>query len=100
MSKTKYTPGPWKYGGNLKTGGVAVTGTSGLICETLADITDDHRANARLIAAAPELLEALKYLVETYPVVFTSAGINQAKIAIAKAEGRDTDDDDPVQSGR
>ena len=60
--KNKHTPGPWKYGGNLKTGGIAITGKSGLICETLADISDDHKANAKLIAAAPDLLAALELI--------------------------------------
>lgn len=45
-------------------------------------------ANARLIAAAPDLLDALKQLVERdEPVVF-SEWLDVAKAAIAKAEGR------------
>lgn len=47
-------------------------------------------ANARLIASAPELLEALKDLTERYKKVagISSDGwINQSQKAIAKAEG-------------
>ena len=49
--------------------------------------TEESKANARLIAAAPELLEALKYLCDvshTDPKAF-----DQARAAIAKATGAD-----------
>lgn len=52
------------------------------------------RANARLIAAAPELLAALKDVVGWVPgssAFFTdgsSAAVERARAAIAKAEGR------------
>ncbi len=57
---TKHTPGPWKY--------IAWHGQHGVhdamdndVCETFGE---DAEANARLIAAAPELLEALEEIVE------------------------------------
>jgi hypothetical protein len=50
-----------------------------------SESADEAKANARLIAAAPELLEALKYLLEL-------GGDDDRRIAaeaaIAKAEGR------------
>ena len=52
--------------------------------------TETAEANARLIAAAPELLEACKLLIE----VFNRSGasdyptVKKAAAAIAKAEGR------------
>lgn len=70
MGNTKHTPGPWEigYGDNSHSLGVFTkkmldTGTAEPpICLvspiTLANDTDN--ANARLIAAAPELLEALE----------------------------------------
>ena len=47
-------------------------------------------ANARLIAAAPELLEALKGMLEVFGDEFgmdTSATVDYARHAIAKATG-------------
>lgn len=69
MSETKHTPGPWKVGG-------LAGGNDGLRVETthvestflVAVVTGyidrgRRRANADLIAAAPELLAALKNIV-------------------------------------
>jgi hypothetical protein len=63
---SKHTPGPWtqdKYGDvtdasgqTIRVEGVALTGRS----------TEESRANARLIAAAPELLEALQAMVKEF----------------------------------
>ena len=70
MSETKHTPGPWKYVDtedrmSLK-GLVAVLGGTHYVC---ADGTSDpvvraieDAPNARLIAAAPELLAAARWV--------------------------------------
>jgi hypothetical protein len=91
MSKPKHTPGPWTalktvvaMKQNLKVG--VLTGKIDFPAEEL-------EANARLIAAAPELLEALEY-------VSMNLGLGQGQIdpkivelqktmkaAIAKAKG-------------
>ena len=68
---------------------------TGEICTTEHG-QEDSRANARLIAAAPELLEALRELVEdveSYGFAHPDGGrfepcIDRALAAIAKAEGR------------
>jgi hypothetical protein len=104
---TKHTPGPWKA--QMREGYVGqweVVST----CETEWWIADaapyNEQANARLIAAAPELLEALVWMVEndeTYegdePIrehngrtwnemnAYWIEGLNRARAAIAKAEG-------------
>lgn len=56
---------------------------------------DEARANARLIAAAPELLEACKLIVSAFDALKPASAarneplqINAARAAIAKAEGR------------
>ena len=61
--KTQHTPGPWKTNGdpvvfsNDSSQFIAFTDTRGIS-------SDAAKANARLIAAAPDLLEALKHAVE------------------------------------
>jgi hypothetical protein len=59
---------------------------------TIREAEGNAGANARLIAAAPELLEALKFLVdaEGYPSSFTmqAKARGKARAAIAKAEGK------------
>ena len=81
--KTKHTPGPWKEDG------FKITDSKGkLICRVDSEGGSDafDMANARLIAAAPELLEGLKALADiaededNYPT-FTE----RARKAIAKA---------------
>jgi len=95
----EHTPGPWTVGFGKE---VRVTG--GLICKVGGDYYDDGRkdssgwtrtptldtqANARLIAAAPELLAALKYMLANAEAEGWSAMmLSDARAAIHKAEGR------------
>ena len=93
---SKHTPGPWYATGKL-TRYVEARIDGGLIQEvaacgpTKADggYGPQQEANARLIAAAPELLEALTDCVEhmhwTQPQ--GEAALKKAKAAIAKATG-------------
>lgn len=55
---TKHTPGPWQYGTG-KEGAVVYNADIGTIA-TVSDSMVDFDANARLMAAAPMLLEACK----------------------------------------
>jgi hypothetical protein len=77
---TEHTPGPWHYA----TTGPWLLGVfvgDDFIAGVAA--SDNHEANARLIAAAPALLEALEVLVN-------NASLNNrraARAAIAKALG-------------
>ena len=62
----KHTPGPWRIGDAGKT--IFGPKVEGLLPVTVArvaggSIATGHLPNARLIAAAPELLEALKRCV-------------------------------------
>lgn len=81
MSGEKHTPGPWKAEVNEKSAGITILGKHGdpMRCrvsdghgaivivecqedgrdEPFAPMLDEQVANARLIAAAPELVEAL-----------------------------------------
>ncbi len=90
---TKHTPGPWiTNGGQIETeqgvynGGIIAT--VGIVNHQ--DATDI--ANARLIAAAPELLAAAKqareHLVYYRSVPAGQTVMDNLDAAIAKAEGR------------
>lgn len=78
-TETQHTPGPWFMGCSTNLGGIQIITINpkteepnGLIAtintqhtiEPGKDISDEVRANARLIAAAPELLEALNHALE------------------------------------
>lgn len=64
MSDTKYTPGPWVINKRVKTSinanGKHIAMVNWFRCGGHDDVFDEeHYANANLIAAAPELLDAL-----------------------------------------
>ncbi|RUJ61429.1 hypothetical protein IPC331_07620 [Pseudomonas aeruginosa] len=87
MSKQSYTPGPWEQRNNrVFSGGKCICSNVNAASPTTQNIADDVAmsiANAKLIAAAPELLEALVALVEckqTTPELWEAA-----RAAIAKA---------------
>jgi len=104
MSEVKHTPGPWKWNGVpgksdlFGLAGVQVIanyGYEGMCFSTFNDEQDE--ANARLMEAAPELLDALTALmqwVENWEPNFTQddewpADRKRFRAAIAKAQGTD-----------
>ena len=85
----KHTPGPWKIGTPPPNGEQTVGTDQGLmvaVATTGAGV--QTKANARLIAAAPDLLEALKGLMalSDHRVDLRDAA-KDARAAIAKATG-------------
>lgn len=91
---TKHTPGPWRYckeNGSPTTGQHMIAGGKpGYLAEVRDCGSGDVEANARLIAAAPELLEALEFLVGCVSHGYTNddaKAISNARAAIAKATG-------------
>lgn len=86
--KTKHTPGPWyidpfkgKANGNIR--------VMAEQCTPVCVVPDHLRVDARLIAAAPDLLEALKVLqiwcgLDEKSDVWINSG---ARDAISKATG-------------
>jgi hypothetical protein len=105
MSNSKHTQGPWKVcatGSRVTTTSVNIPDfrTHGYGCgnDFIADLDDgeyheytndrEMRANARLIAAAPELLDTLKAILEC-DVRLPFGLLEQTRAAIAKAEGRE-----------
>lgn len=101
MAETvKHTKGPWIAASYSSVVGAPVVAASG---RPVASVTyfhlgegfDNHErestANGRLIAAAPDLLEALKGFIAAFPLPLHKGereAIEAAKTAIAKAEGQ------------
>lgn len=93
IETVKHTPGPWVMDRSLRTAinagnkHVAMVNFYNSPTEATRVIGDEHEANARLIAASPELLAMLKVAQLWLDVDgrFDMQGINAA---IAKAEGR------------
>lgn len=117
MSAVRHTPGPWQVMNDYDGATIVIANVDGetfsdgtstfsydFVCDTLPDDGDGSRsreiakANARLIAAAPELLEALKTAKGTIRAwhgrsqwdIYDRASPEMKAInsAIAKAEGR------------
>ena len=63
---TQHTPGPWKLDGAANTGDLDIISPTGRIamldCEFSEASEDVLTADARLIAAAPDLLHALRVI--------------------------------------
>ena len=108
MTMSKHTPGPWTTpgtDGNERVISAQVKGRFRTIAHVYApyadkvESVDERDANASLIAAAPDLLDALKCLVDNWIEMYLAEGdtledanrhdcIINASAAIAKAEGR------------
>jgi hypothetical protein len=92
MSESKYTPGPWIASGDSK----YIDSDDGWIAEVnswptspvkqVPEGSEKHQANARLIAAAPDLLDALLEIVARNEIQ-NWFNLDQARAAIAKAKG-------------
>jgi hypothetical protein len=96
MSETKHTPGPWKASYDRYERKHSFVGDGMWFGKISWTVTSDrNEADARLIAAAPELLEALKLFVRAEkmardgnPPQDADELIKLGDSAIAKAEGR------------
>jgi len=86
--KTKHTPAPWEVNPratrNVRHGNLTIAN-----CSSSQDGSREEQeiANAKLIAAAPELLEALEELIKVYERngQLLSFDVNIARKAIKKA---------------
>lgn len=96
IKKTEHTPGPWRY--ELRQGMYPAVEIGGkwqrIYVPPPLHGVKECEANARLLAAAPELLAACKAIhdldmSELYPDGLLDAPLSgQLTAAIAKAEGR------------
>ena len=94
---SKHTPGPWRASELGVLSDKLTSYGNWYVCSLIDPDNEEHKANARLIAAAPELLAACKKALEAirwwegeHPCCNGSTGEQEAAIraAIAKAEGR------------
>lgn len=96
MSNGNWTPGPWEVfeyadGSGLEIGPPYTEAfLKGNVC-SIGAVNGQHRANAHLIAAAPDLYDALSRIIEEYSDLYIYKGsvspYEQARAAIAKATG-------------
>lgn len=97
MSNTQHTPRPWKIGTPPPNGEQTIGAYQGLmVAVATTGSGTPTEANARLIAAAPELLEALQGVFnacllanedEAIPFELDGDLLDAASAAIAKATG-------------
>jgi hypothetical protein len=95
---SKYTPAPWHYQEKSDAYTHIVRDADNrYVCGCSQDSSGNAEANARLVAAAPDLLEAAKKLIEgaesegwdrTRGTDEPRTGISELRAAIAKAECR------------
>jgi len=85
---SKHTPGPWFVASEGSYKVASVTSTTGVYADTLPEAAQ-IAADARLIAAAPELLEALK-LAQSIIGHPDDAHSQHIAAVIAKATGEKT----------
>lgn len=87
MNNIKHTPGPWKLRKDYAiTAHCNETESHEPIARAYGDGSIENlHANSQLIAAAPDLLEALEFVIRGVPD--TWEGVQKARAAIAKATG-------------
>jgi hypothetical protein len=84
---SKHTPGPWIVARDMRgTGNMLVDGVVNAEGRGIANCGTNGEGNARLIAAAPDLLEALESLLNDQRDASLPALV-RARAAIAKARG-------------
>ena len=90
---TKHTQGPWRTAGDQ---GVQIRSEKDQIAKVWAMRGNEWKANAALIAAAPDLLSALEELIVFAEIAETNIltgdegclwPVERARVAIAKAKG-------------
>ena len=87
MSEAKHTTGPWNVPFREFTKIKAANGAHIATCHKLTNLVN-LEANSRLIAAAPDLLDALQSIIDDIDSEFgTDCDYNKARAAIAKATG-------------
>ncbi|MDP2227579.1 MAG: hypothetical protein Q8J78_08900 [Moraxellaceae bacterium] len=87
-----HTPGPWILGAGK---GLRIMGPRGVTVANVPFTDEQGRTDAKLIAAAPEMLAALKAVLVLFEESIWIGGDKEEKCAmvqaaIAKAEGKES----------
>src|SRR5690625_1957633 len=97
--KSKHTPGPWTFSGQKGPVGICIKAqvwdSEGYNLSVMKSTEDPEEAtaNARLVAAAPDMLEALNEMVISFDILdietdsLQREAIRNSKEAIKKAKG-------------
>lgn len=85
MSETAFTPGPWNVAGfgsqnNNKMDFGINTARGQLVIESYGECELDYKANAALIAAAPEMYDILEHYFNLIQTASEGAAIAEQKI--------------------
>ena len=97
---SKHTPGPWRIvrargASKAAINGAQIRTEAGLQIASITHVADkpisQKEADAHLIAAAPEMYEALREFLDEFTTSGPkrNAAIEKCRAAIAKAEGRE-----------
>ena len=84
---TKFTPGPWHYRPQYGTKGLAfyeIYNDEETIASTWLT---NHEPNAHLLAAAPEMYNALEILINTISETFEDVDLTKYRDILKKARG-------------
>lgn len=93
MSEAKFTKGPWSYGGSVEQVWGGVIESSGYHVASAHGKNDDEcKANASLIAAAPDLYKALELAANSsgFQYMFSDTR-DKINAALSKARGEKND---------
>lgn len=106
MNETKFTPGPWSVRVDMYEFHDVVSDTAVIACTAggRGMTKEEYQANAYLIAAAPELYDALE-MAEDQLMNIAESGewpqkfdglLSEIHAALCKARGEDTDPPSPA----
>lgn len=90
---SKHTPGPWSFyddSNDGRTNRIEIVAIGKTVARIYHSVPDEDLPNARLIATAPDLLEALDIMerhFSRYDDAHNNLVLEQARAAIAKATG-------------
>lgn len=84
----KHTPGPWSLSPGRSTRVDLIDDKNGHAVGEIVWVDARKPADARLIAAAPDMLEALEEIMKTIAGCQTEFYYQLARAAIAKAKGK------------
>ena len=97
---TKHTPGPWNFyddSNDGKTNRIEIVAVGKTVARIYHSVPAEDLPNARLIAAAPDLLDALETALDGWQREFeylakrTPEWVTKARASIAKATGETHD---------